>query len=52
MDKICTTLRLPETLHKKLQQEAERIGVSLNEFICFQLDRIAHTFSEQTQSPC
>lgn len=46
------TLRIPEALYEKLKREAECRGVSLNEFICFQLDKISSTAEGQTQSPC
>jgi len=33
------TLRLPESLHRKLVDQAQREGVSLNHFIVFSLTR-------------
>jgi HicB family len=33
------TLRLPESLHRKLADQAEREGVSLNHYIVFSLTR-------------
>ena len=52
MEIIQTTLRLPVELHRRLKDIAESRGVSLNEFICYQLDKISNTASGQTQSPC
>lgn len=46
------TLRLPASLHERLKEEAKRRGVSLNEFICYQLALISGTAAKQTQSPC
>ena len=34
------TLRLPETLHQQLTQQARNEGVSLNQYIVFQLTRM------------
>lgn len=45
------TLRLPTALHQKLKQRAEYLGISLNELICYQLDKISQTFSTKIQSP-
>ena len=45
---ITITLRLPSELHKTLKERAEYLGISLNEFICYNLDKIANTFSEET----
>lgn len=33
------TLRLPESLHRELEEQAEREGVSLNQYIVFSLTR-------------
>lgn len=41
------TLRLPSELHKKFKQQSEYTGISLNELICYHLDKIAHTFPKQ-----
>ena len=52
MDRIPFMLRLPEELHKKLKEEAKEKGVSLNELICYRLDRPQDTVSGRIQSPC
>jgi len=52
MDKIPFMLRLPEKLHERLKLEAKEKGVSLNELICFRLDKPLCKTSKQIQSPC
>ena len=40
------TLRLPDTLHKQLHKQADREGISLNQYIVYALTReatLAHT---------
>lgn len=43
------TLRLPETLHRELNEQAEREGVSLNQFIVFSLTRATAVTSAEDQ---
>ncbi len=43
------TLRLPTELHQKFKEQAAYLGISLNELICYELDKVANTFSGQTQ---
>lgn len=52
MNKVPLMLRLPEELHKRLKKEAKEMGVSLNELICFRLDKPSNTALTQIQSPC
>lgn len=52
MERIPFMLRLPEKLHERLKAEAKEKGVSLNDLICFRLDRPQDTFSSRIQSPC
>lgn len=42
------TLRLPETLHRQLETEARREGISLNQYILYALTRhVAHRYLVQ-----
>lgn len=43
------TLRLPETLHRKLADQAKREGVSLNHYIVFSLTRSLTVADLETQ---
>lgn len=39
MDRVQTTIRLPEELMKRLQREAERMGISVNALMVALIDK-------------
>lgn len=43
------TVRLPESLHKELEAQAEREGVSLNQYIVFSLTRSSSVATIEVQ---
>lgn len=43
------TVRLPESLHRQLTQQAEREGVSLNHYIVYSLTRIVTAANLESQ---
>lgn len=44
------TLRLPETLHNQLAEQAKQEGVSLNQFLVYALAKVATVESVQAQA--